>query len=94
MQARAADDGEIVLDGPICLGAVGGAAPYAPLHTGDIGTIDAAGRLHIDGRKSNLIITSFGRNISPEWVESALAQQPAIAQAMVWGCLLYTSRCV
>ena len=31
------------------------------LHTGDIGTIDAAGRLHIDGRKSNLIITSFGR---------------------------------
>mgnify|MGYP001025101357 CR=1 FL=1 len=85
MQARVADDGEIVLEGPICLGAVGGAAPHAPLHTGDIGTIDAAGRLHIDGRKSNLIITSFGRNISPEWVEAALTQQPAIAQAMVWG---------
>jgi hypothetical protein len=42
--------------------------PYA---TGDIGRIDEAGRLWIEGRKSNLLITSHGRNISPEWVEEA-----------------------
>ncbi|MBK6412706.1 MAG: AMP-binding protein [Sphingopyxis sp.] len=85
MVARIADDGEIILDGPICLGAVGGEAPASPLHTGDIGSVDSEGRLHIEGRKSNLIITSFGRNISPEWVEAALIEQPEITQAMVYG---------
>lgn len=85
MAARIADDGEILLDGPLCLGALGGEAPVSPFHTGDIGSIDADGRLHIEGRKSNLIVTSFGRNISPEWVEAALTEQPAIAQALVHG---------
>jgi len=85
MAARIADDGEIILDGPLCLGAIGGEAPVSPFHTGDIGSIDEDGRLHIEGRKSNLIVTSFGRNISPEWVEAALVEQPAIAQALVYG---------
>ncbi len=76
-------------DGPRHLGCIG--APLSPEvqraahRTGDIGRIDAEGRLWIEGRKSNLIITSFGRNISPEWIESLLLEQPAIAQAMVWG---------
>lgn len=85
LTARVADDGEIILDGPVCLGAVGGEAPGSPLQTGDIGSIDSDGRLHIEGRKSNLIITSFGRNISPEWVEAALVEQPEVMQAMVYG---------
>jgi acyl-CoA synthetase (AMP-forming)/AMP-acid ligase II/pyrroloquinoline quinone (PQQ) biosynthesis protein C len=85
MQAQIAEDGEIILHGPVCLGAIGGDAPAAPFPTGDIGSIDTGGRLHIEGRKSNVIITSFGRNISPEWLESALTAQPDIAQAMVFG---------
>lgn len=85
MSARIAEDGEIVLEGPLCLAAIGGEAPSTPFHTGDLGTIDDAGRLHVHGRKSNIIITSFGRNISPEWIESALTAQPDIAQAMVHG---------
>lgn len=85
LSARIADDGEILLDGPVCLGAIGGAAPTSPLHTGDIGRIDADGRLHIDGRKTSRIITGFGRNISPEWVEAALTEEPAIVQAFVYG---------
>ena len=85
MRARIAQDGEIVLEGPLCLGAIGGEAPSTPFYTGDLGTIDDTGRLHVQGRKSNLIITSFGRNISPEWIESALTAQPDIAQAMVHG---------
>ena len=36
-------------------------------------------------KKKNVIITSHGRNISPEWVESLLLAQPGIAQAMVYG---------
>ena len=53
--------------------------------TGDCGHFDAAGHLHLDGRKKNLLITSFGRNIAPEWVEAALLAQPGILQAVVVG---------
>jgi long-subunit acyl-CoA synthetase (AMP-forming) len=55
------------------------------VHTGDLGWLDGEGYLHLSGRKSNLIITAFGRNVSPEWVESELLSQPQIAQAMVFG---------
>lgn len=80
-----ADDGEIMVEGSLCLGAVGGEAPTSPYCTGDLGHIDENGCLHIDGRKSSLIVTSHGRNISPEWVESVLLTQPGIAQCMVHG---------
>ena len=53
--------------------------------TGDLGYFDDDGHLHLSGRRKNLLITSFGRNISPEWVESALLAQPDIAQAVVVG---------
>ena len=32
-----------------------------------------------------MLITAYGRNVSPEWVETALTSQPAIAQAVVQG---------
>ena len=41
--------------------------------------------MHIHGRKKNLLITGYGRNVSPEWVETALRSQPAIAEAVVLG---------
>ncbi|GAB1394543.1 AMP-dependent synthetase/ligase [Rhodocyclaceae bacterium] len=53
--------------------------------TGDLGHLDDAGHLHLSGRRKHLLITSFGRNIAPEWVEAALLAQPAIAQALVVG---------
>ena len=53
--------------------------------TGDLGHFDGNGHLHLSGRRKNLLITSFGRNISPEWVESVLAAQPEIAQNIVCG---------
>ena len=37
------------------------------------------------GRRKSIFITSFGRNVAPEWVESELTAQPAIAQAAVFG---------
>jgi acyl-CoA synthetase (AMP-forming)/AMP-acid ligase II len=85
MRATLADDGEILLDGPLCLGTLGSTQLAGPLATGDIGRIDDAGRLWIEGRKSNLIVTSFGRNISPEWIEETLLGQGGIAQAFVHG---------
>lgn len=80
-----ADDGEIVIDGHFHRGTVGAPRPDGPIFTGDIGMIDETGRLSIVGRKTSLIITSFGRNVAPEWIEGELTAQPQIAQAMVYG---------
>lgn len=55
------------------------------LPTGDLASIDAEGFVTIHGRKKNLIISSFGRNISPEWVEGELLAQKNIVQAAVFG---------
>ena len=53
--------------------------------SGDLGEIDADGYLHITGRKKDLIITSSGKNISPENLESALRETRWISQAVVAG---------
>lgn len=55
------------------------------LATGDLGRLDADGYLHVEGRRKNVLITSFGRNVSPEWPEAELLAGPAIAQAAVFG---------
>lgn len=82
-----ADDGEIFVAGNGFLGYVGEAArdPATPVGTGDIGHVDDDGFLHITGRKKNIFVTAFGRNVAPEWVERELCLQPAIAQAAVFG---------
>ena len=80
-----ASDGEILVDGPLFLGTIGAPRPPGPYPTGDIGRLDADGNLWIEGRKSNLIVTSFGRNVAPEWVEGVLLDQPDILQACVRG---------
>ena len=43
------------------------------------------GFVHLPGRKKNVLITGFGRNVSPEWVETALRGETAVAQAVVFG---------
>ena len=53
--------------------------------TGDLGHMDEDGFLFITGRKKNVFITSFGRNVNPEWVESSLTQQVAVSQALAYG---------
>jgi long-subunit acyl-CoA synthetase (AMP-forming) len=57
----------------------------AEFTSGDLGQRDSDGFLQLSGRRSNLIITAYGRNIAPEWVEAALLAQPEIAQAIVTG---------
>jgi long-chain acyl-CoA synthetase len=80
-----AADGEIILNRPAYLGYIGDGSAPQRFATGDIGHFDEQGYLYIDGRKSNVLITAFGRNVAPEWVESELVCQSAIAQAMVFG---------
>jgi long-subunit acyl-CoA synthetase (AMP-forming) len=53
--------------------------------TGDLGSIDADGFVHVQGRIKNLLITSLGRNIAPEWVERELQYEPEVAAAVVVG---------
>lgn len=82
-----ADDGEILVKGSHFLGYTGMPAMMANewLATGDIGTMDKDGFIHIQGRKKNVFISSFGRNVSPEWVETALLNSPYLAQVCVFG---------
>lgn len=53
--------------------------------SGDLGRIDEEGYLYVDGRRKHVLITSYGRNVSPEWPEAELLAGPAIAQAAVFG---------
>ena len=55
------------------------------LHSGDLGAIDADGFVHITGRKKELIVTSSGKNISPNNIEMALRETRWISQAVVYG---------
>jgi long-subunit acyl-CoA synthetase (AMP-forming)/pyrroloquinoline quinone (PQQ) biosynthesis protein C len=83
---RIADDGEILVSGATLLGYAGSQTITShEWPTGDCGWLDAEGYLHISGRKRDVLITAFGRNVAPEWVESELVAQPAIAQAAVFG---------
>jgi long-subunit acyl-CoA synthetase (AMP-forming) len=80
------DDGEIVVDGPsITDGYLGQGPAQRPWRTGDLGVIDQDGLLTIHGRKDSLIVTSFGRNISPEWIETMLLGDLRIAFCAVVG---------
>lgn len=77
-------DGEIQIKNPGFLGYIG--EPVSSMfNTGDLGEFDADGFLKVTGRKKNVLITSYGRNISPEWVEATLLAQPAIAQVIIYG---------
>ncbi|GIK34812.1 MAG: long-chain acyl-CoA synthetase [Gammaproteobacteria bacterium] len=84
-EVRVDEHGEIHVAGSVMAGYVGGTASTTEIATGDLGELDEAGYLHISGRIKNLLITSLGRNLSPEWIESELCAEPAIGQAVVFG---------
>jgi long-chain acyl-CoA synthetase len=55
------------------------------LHTGDIGELDADGRLFIKGRKKEMIVTPEGLNVFPEDVERVLNELPGVRESAVVG---------
>jgi long-subunit acyl-CoA synthetase (AMP-forming) len=96
-QVRIADDGEIHVRGATLLGLAGSApCPQGWFATGDLGHLDRDRFLFVTGRKKNVFITSYGRNVSPEWVESELTSCGTIEQAWVhgegrpWNCAVIT----
>ncbi|GAB3628905.1 long-chain fatty acid--CoA ligase [Pandoraea terrae] len=54
------------------------------LATGDLGWMDAQGRLHLTGRSKDLIIRS-GHNIDPKLIEDALGAHPAVQMCAAVG---------
>ncbi len=86
LSLRIAEDKEVLVSGASYLGYTNGDSHNDSwLHTGDIGSIDRDGYLFINGRKKNIFITSYGRNVSPEWVERDLVSTPEIMQACLFG---------
>ncbi|MFC5754272.1 AMP-binding protein [Actinomadura rugatobispora] len=66
-------------------GYTSGAAVTGPLlPVGDLGHLDAGGRLHIDGRADDMIV-SGGENVHPAEIEELLAAHPDIAECAVVG---------
>ena len=54
-------------------------------HTGDIGSLDASGRLTVRGRKKEVIVTPEGLNVFPEDVERVLRAASGVEDAAVVG---------
>jgi len=92
MEARAAENGELVVRGPSVMTGYW-KQPEATrnaidadgwLHTGDIGEIKD-GRVFIRGRLKEILVTSTGENVAPSDLEVALIVDPLAAQVMVVG---------
>ncbi len=92
VEIRLADDGEVLIRGPnVFMGYLNNPEATAEsledgwLHSGDLGAFDDDGYLTITGRKKNLLITSGGKNIAPEGLETALKQLDLLSEAVVVG---------
>lgn len=55
------------------------------LRTGDLASIDDAGRIAITGRKKDIIITAGGKNVSPIPLEEEIGKCPIVEHAVVVG---------
>ena len=92
-QAMKTEDGELLFRGPIGFcgyrgneaGALEVKDALGWLHTGDLCELYDNGYIAIVGRKKDVLITSGGKNISPELIENRIKASPYISEAMVIG---------
>jgi O-succinylbenzoic acid--CoA ligase len=88
VELRIALDGEVLVRGPMLLRAYrDGSDPRDAdgwLHTRDAGQLDAEGRLSLNGRLSDLVITG-GENVWPALVERILLRHQGVADVAVGG---------
>lgn len=93
VEVSVADDGELLIRGPIVMRGYRHQPEQTAeavdadgwLHTGDIGTIDA-GFVTIVDRKKELLVNESGKNLSPTNIEMAIrAASPLIDQVVAFG---------
>ncbi|MTE12844.1 fatty acid--CoA ligase FadD11 [Nocardia aurantiaca] len=90
MEAKRADDGELLVRGPLVMKGYRGEPEKTAeavdddgwLSTGDVITIDAEGFLSVVDRKKELIINASGKNMSPANIENAVKAATPLIGAM------------
>ena len=88
-----ADDGELLLKGPhVFRGYHKNPQATAEafdddgwFRTGDLGTVDADGFVHITGRKKEIIVTAGGKNVAPAVLEDRVRAHALVSQCVVVG---------
>ena len=85
-------DGEVLIRGPIVMreywrrpDATGQVIVDGWLHTGDLGRLDADGRLYITGRLKEIIVLASGKNLYPEEIEAHYRKSMFIKEMCVLG---------
>lgn len=93
VEIKVAEDGELLIKAPsVMVGYYKRDAETKEVFTedgwfktGDIVEIDEEGFIFFKGRKKNIIVTSFGKNIAPEPLEAELQSFPIIESVAIFG---------
>ncbi len=93
LEVKIAEDGEILVKGPsIFAGYYKNPEATAEaltadgwFRTGDIGEIDSEGYLRIKDRKKDIIITSGGKHVAPQFIENLFAGERLVSRILAYG---------
>ncbi len=87
-EAHIGDDGQVYVRGPqVTRGYDGSTEPATDADgwfcTGDLASWSAEGNLVLNGRKKEILVTSYGKNIAPQKIEVLLKGIDGVSEAMV-----------